>query len=184
VPEAYDAEQVPDVQLMPAGELVTVPVPATEAARVNVGTAVTVTVVELDAELPPSVQLRVYVLVAVKAPVDWLPDRVVVPAAKPAIQEQEVALVELQVIVEELPDVTEAGEALIETVIMFTVTDLCTVPTALAQLRVYVLAAVKAPVDWLPDRVADPVKPDVQEQEVASVELQVIVVEPPEGTDV
>ena len=87
-------------------------------------------------------------------------------------------------IVEELPDVTEAGEALIETVIMFTVTDLCTVPTALAQLRVYVLAAVKAPVDWLPDRVADPVKPDVQEQEVASVELQVIVVEPPEGTDV
>jgi len=70
VPEAYDAEQVPDVQLMPAGELVIVPVPVTEVVRANVGSAVIVTVVELDADPPAPVQLRVYVLVAVKAPVD------------------------------------------------------------------------------------------------------------------
>ena len=55
---------------MPAGELVTVPVPVTWTVRGNVETAATVIVVELDAVPPVPVQLRVYVLAAVKAPVD------------------------------------------------------------------------------------------------------------------
>ena len=69
VPEAYDSVQSAP-QLIPAGELVTVPVPEMEIVRANVGSAVIVTVVELDADPPAPVQLRVYVLVAVKAPVD------------------------------------------------------------------------------------------------------------------
>jgi len=114
VPEAYDSVQSAP-QLMPAGELVIVPEPVTEVVRVNVGATVIVTVVELSVVPPAPAQLRVYVVVAVKAPVDWLPNRVADPV-KPDVQEQELALVELQVIVEELPDVMEVGEALIETV--------------------------------------------------------------------
>jgi len=114
VPEAYDSVQSAP-QLMPAGTLVIVPEPVTEVVRVNVGAAVTVTVVELSVVPPAPVQLRVYVVVTVKAPVDWLPDRVAGPV-KPAVQEQEVVLVELQVIVEELPEAIEAGEAPIEMV--------------------------------------------------------------------
>jgi len=62
--------QVPGVQLTPAGELVIVPPRVTEVVRVNVGAAVTVTVVELSVVPPAPAQLRVYVVVTVKAPVD------------------------------------------------------------------------------------------------------------------
>jgi len=184
VPEVYASVQSAP-QLIPAGELVTVPDPFNEIDNEK-RVAPIVTVVELDAVPPVPVQLRVYVLAAVKAPVDWLPDRVADPV-KPDVQEQEVALVELQVIVVEPPEGTVEAEAVIETVgtgAILTVADACLVPPPPVQLRVYVLVAVKAPVDWLPDRVVVPVKPDVQEQEVALVELQVIVVEPPEGIEV
>ena len=54
-------------------------------------------------------------MAAVKAPVDALPDRAAAPV-KPAVQEQAVALAELQLIVDEPPEAMGLGEALMETV--------------------------------------------------------------------
>jgi hypothetical protein len=55
------------------------------------------------------------VLLAVSAPVDWLPEVVVVPDHAPE-REQEVAFVDDQVSIEELPLATDAGFAVIDTV--------------------------------------------------------------------
>ena len=86
------------------------------AASDTVGIAGT-TVTDADAlAVPPDpVQERVKVLEAVRAPVDWLPEVVLVPVQPPEAV-QEVALVEDQVSVEAAPLATEVGFAVSDTV--------------------------------------------------------------------
>ena len=81
----------------------------------GVDTAATVTAAESLAVPPAPVQLREKLLSLVRVPLDWLPEVALVPDQSPDAA-QEVALVEVQVRVEEPPLVTEAGFALSDTV--------------------------------------------------------------------
>lgn len=74
-----------------------------------------VTVAELAAVPPEPVQLRVKVELAVKLPVLWEPEVALLPLQLPEAV-QEVALAELQVKVEALPEVNEVGLAVMVTV--------------------------------------------------------------------
>jgi len=149
----------------------------------------TVTVADALAVPPVPVQERVNVLVIVSTPVDCpvlesglLPDHA--PDAT-----QEVALADDQVSVEDPPLATDAGFATSDTVgagTTVTVADAPAVPPAPVQERVNVLVTVSGPVDCpvllesalLPDHAPEAV------QEVALLDDQVSVEDPPLATDV
>ena len=80
----------------------------------GVDAAVTVTVMDCDAEPPAAEQLSEYVDVVLSAPVLSVPDGDFVPDHAPEAV-HELALVELQESVAALPDVTEVGLAVIVT---------------------------------------------------------------------
>ena len=147
------------------------------------GAPVTVTVADALALPPAPVQLRMKLLLAVSAPVDWLPGVALVPDQPPEAV-QEVALVEDQVSVEAPPLVTEVGLAVSDTVgtggggggaVTMTVADVPALPPAPVQVRVKLPFAVSAPVDWLPEVALVPDQPPEAVQLVALVEDQVSV---------
>jgi len=147
----------------------------------------TVTVADALPVPPGPVHARVNVPVLVKAPVDWLPEVVLVPVHAPEAT-QEVALAEDQVRVEVAPLVTDVGLAVSDTVgaggMTVTVADALPVPPAPVQARVNVPVLVRAPLDWLPEVVLVPVHAPEATQDVASVEDQVRVEDAPLVTDV
>ena len=77
------------------------------------GRGAILTVTDLRTVPPGPVQSSMYVVFAVKGPVEWLPNKPGAPV-KPSCHSQELALVELQLIVEEFPDAIGFGEALSE----------------------------------------------------------------------
>ena len=77
--------------------------------------AATLTVADAFALPAAPVQVRVKLLLAVSAPVDWLPEVALVPDQSPEAV-HEVALVEDQVSVEDAPLVTDVGLAVSDTV--------------------------------------------------------------------
>ena len=125
------------------------------AVRDTVGTGgVTVTVAAALPVPPAPVQARVNVLVIVSAPLDWLPEIVLVPVHAPEAT-QEVASVEDQVRVEDAPLVADAGLAVSDTVgaggMTVTVAEALPDPPGPVQERVNVPVLVTAPLDWLPE---------------------------------
>jgi hypothetical protein len=87
------------------------------AVSVAVGAGATVTVAEAALLVPPTpVQVNEYVVLAVRAPVLWLPLLAFAPANVPPVAVHEVALVELQVNVAAPPLVTVVGDAVIDAV--------------------------------------------------------------------
>ena len=77
--------------------------------------AVTVTIAEALADPPDPVQAREKVLEVVSAPLDWLPEVVLLPDHVPEAT-QDVASVDDQVSVEDAPLVIEVGFAVSDTV--------------------------------------------------------------------
>jgi hypothetical protein len=151
-----------------------------------VGTIATVAVVA--ALVPPEpVQANEYVVFSVRAPVLWLPLAALVPVQPPEAV-QEVALVELHVSVEDWPLAIVVGFAVsvaVRTGAMVTVADATAlVPPAPVHVNEYEVVAVRVPVLWVPLAVFVPVQPPEAVQEVALVELQVSVEDPPLAIDV
>jgi hypothetical protein len=127
-------------------------------------------------------------LLAVSAPVDWLPDVALVPDQSPEAV-QEVALVEDQFSVDAPPLATEVGLAVSDTVgtvdaVTVTLADTLALPPAPVQLRRKSVLVVRGPVDWLPEVALVPDQPPEAEQEVALVEDQLSVEAAPLTTDV
>jgi hypothetical protein len=129
----------------------------------------------------------VNVPVLVSAPLDWLPEVVLVPVHAPEAT-QEVALAEDQVRVEDPPLVTDVGLAVSDTVgaggVTVTVAEALPVPPGPVQARVNVPVLVSAPLDWPPEVVLVPVHAPEARQDVALVEDHVRVEAPPLAIDV
>jgi hypothetical protein len=131
------------------------------------------------------VQVNVKVVLAVSAPVDWVPVSDLVPDHPPEAA-HDIALVEDQVSVAPLPLCTVLGFAdsatvggAFETV---TVTVWEALPPAPAQVSPYVALAVSVPVDCEPPVALTPLQPPVAVHDVAFVEVQVKVEAPPLAT--
>jgi hypothetical protein len=184
-------EAVHEVALVELHVSVEAPPLATEvgfAVSVTVAVPGTVTVVlaPLLTPLAP-MQVKEYTVVAVRAPVLWLPLVAFVPLQPPEAV-HEVALVELHVSAEAVPLVTEVGFAVSVTVgraptVTVAVATLL-VPPEPVQVSVYDVVAVRAPVLWLPLVATAPLQPPDAVHDVASVELQVSVEAPPLLTEV
>ena len=118
------------------------------------GVPATATVADALAVPPSPVHARVNVLVIVSTPLDWLPEIPLLPVHAPEAT-QDVASVDDQVRVEELPLAIDVGLAVSDTVgtggVTVTVADALPVPPGPVQARVNVPVLVKAPVDWLPE---------------------------------
>ena len=118
------------------------------------GVPVTATVADALAVPPSPVQARVNMLVAVNAPLDWLPEIALLPVHAPEAR-QEAALVEDQVSVEDPPLAIDVGLAVSDTVgaggMTVTVADALPVPPGPVQARVNVPVLVTAPLDWVPE---------------------------------
>jgi hypothetical protein len=151
---------------------------------VAVGTRFTVAVA--GALVPPApVQISEYMVAAFTAPVLCVPLAASEPVQPPDAA-QDVALVELQVNVDVPPADTAVGAAdsvavgigRILTVALAGVL----VPPAPAQTSEYTVAAVNGPVLRLPLAAKLPLQPPEAVQDVALVELQVSVDEPPVAT--
>jgi hypothetical protein len=159
------------------------------AANDTVGTggAPTVTVVEALAVPPSPVHASPNVAVLVSGTLDWLPEVVLVPVHAPEAT-QDVASVDDQVRVEELPLATDVGLAVRDTVgtggVTVTVAEALPVPPAPVQASVNVPVPVSTPLDWLPEVVLVPVHAPEATQEVALAEDQVRVEDAPLVTDV
>jgi hypothetical protein len=125
------------------------------ALRVMLGAGcVTDTVVDCTALAPLPLQVNVYVVSAVSAPVEAVPLTAFAPLHPPEAL-HEVALLEDQVRVEPAPLATVLGLALRLTVTLgcaltVTVADCTALPPAPLQVSVYVALAVSAPVDCEP----------------------------------
>jgi len=163
------------------------------AVRDTVGAGVdTVTVADaLCAPLAP-VQVRLKVLLLVNAPEDSLPEVALVPDQPPEAV-QDVASVEDHVSVADAPLLTVLGFAASDTVgtggcggepTTVTVADALCAPLAPEQVRLKVLLLVNAPEDSLPEVALAPDQPPEAVQDVASVEDQESVDDPPLVTDV
>jgi hypothetical protein len=161
--------------------------PATEvglAVSVAVGTGAMVTVADAVVLVPPApVHISEYVVLAVKAPVLWVPLTAFAPVQPPEAV-HDVEFVELQVSVEDAPPAIGLGLAVsvaVGTGAMVTVADaVVLVPPAPVHVNEYVVLAVKAPVLWLPLLPCVPANvPPVAMHDVALVELQVNVDVPP-----
>ncbi len=141
------------------------------------GGAPTVTVVEAELEPPAPVQVRKKFVVDKRLPVDWLPVTDLLPL-HPPLAEQVVAPDEFQERLDELPEVTEPGLAVIETdgglgpAITVTITLLEVVPPAPVQLSVNVVFATSDPETCDPEVDLPPDHPPDALQVVAPVELQ------------
>jgi hypothetical protein len=126
-------------------------------------------------------------LVAVSAAVDSLPDVALAPDQLPEAV-QDVAFVEDQVIIEDPPLVTVVGFAESDTVgdggDTVTVADALCAPPDPVQVRLKVLLLVSAPEDSLPEVALAPDQPAEALHDVAFVEDQVSVEDPPLVTDV
>jgi hypothetical protein len=156
-----------------------------EALIVAVGAGVvTATLVEA-LELPPApVQTRPNVVFAVSAPVLAEPDVPFAPL-QPPVASQEVALVDDQLSVEALPLVTLVGEAPSEIVgagvaaVTATLADALVVPPPPVQMSTKVVSALNVPVLPEPEVGLAPLQPPEAVHEVASVEDQFSVEDPP-----
>src|SRR5262245_39184246 len=150
--------------------------------------AATVTFADAPALPAAPVQVRVKLLVALSAPVDWLPEVALVPDQSPEAV-QEVALVEDQASVEDAPLVTDVGFVVSDTVgsvdaVAVTLADTLALPPAPVQVRGKSVLALSAPLDWLPEVALVPDQPPEAVQLLALVEDQVSVEAPPLRTDV
>ena len=140
---------------------------------------------------PGPLQLSTKVLAAaVRLPVLALPEVGLVPDQSPEAV-QEVASVDDHVSMAALPLVTDVGLALIDTIgagvggaFTVTITDLLALPPAPVQLRLKVLVAVSAPLDWLPEVDLVPDQAPEAVQEVALADDHDRVLEAPLATDV
>ena len=121
----------------------------------------------------------------VRAPVLWVPLEAFAPANMPPVPMHAVALVELQVSVEDPPLAIGIGLAVsvaVGTGLAVTVTVAAAavlVPPVPVQVSEYVVSVVKAPVLWLPPVANAPVQPPEALQDVVFVELQVSIAAPP-----
>jgi hypothetical protein len=154
------------------------------AVSVAVGTGAMVTVAVAAVLVPPvPVHFNVYVVLAVKGPVLWVPLAAFAPANVPPAAAHDVALVEFQVSVEVPRLAIEVGFAVsvaVGTGAMVTVVVAAVlVPPLPAQINTYVVLAVNAPVLWLPLAAFVPLQPPEAVHDVALVELQVSVEVPP-----
>jgi hypothetical protein len=150
------------------------------AVKEAVGSPRIVTVAVAAVLVPPGpVQVSEYVVLAVSAPVGWLPLVAFAPAKVPPVAVHDVALVELHVSVEVPPLAIEVGLAVSVAVgsgAMVTVADAAVlVPPAPVHVNEYAVLAVKAPVLWLPLVALVPVHPPEAVHDAALVELQVSV---------
>ena len=144
----------------------------------------TVSVAETGALLPPvPLQINEYVVVALTAPVVRVPLLPSVPLQPPDAA-HEAALFELQVNVDEPPGAITEGytESVAEGTIVTVAVAGELVPPGPEQTRVYVVGAFTAPVAWVPLAGSEPVQPPDAVQDVALVEFQVSVDEPPGAT--
>lgn len=155
----------------------------------------TVTVTDALAVPPGPVQARENALELANDPVDWpiLSESALPPDHAPEAR-QEVASVDDQVSVEDPPFAIDVGFAAIDTMgtgdgggvlDTMTVADALAVPPAPVQERENVLELVNGPVDW-PELSESALPPDhapEARQEVASVDDQVSVEDPPLATD-
>jgi hypothetical protein len=148
-------------------------------------------VASAGALVPPAPeQVSAKVVLAVKAPVLWVPPTATVPLqpAPPPEAVQDVALVELQVRVEASPFATVVGCALRVAVgsggaVTVTVTlAALLVPPAPVQVSEYEVLLDSAPVLCVPLTASAPLQPPAAVQPVALVELQVRVADPPVST--
>jgi hypothetical protein len=171
------------------------------AGGMGVVLASTVTVAVPARLVPPApLQVSVYEVLAVSAPVLWAPLVAFEPDQPPAAV-QEVAFVELHMSIEAPPLTTDMGDALSNTVGAGVVTGVvtgvvvaATVTVAVAgaltppddpvQVSEYDALAVNAPVLWVPLAASGPVHAPEAVQAVALVELQMSVESPPLATDV
>ncbi|MBT8116650.1 MAG: hypothetical protein KJO66_02365, partial [Gammaproteobacteria bacterium] len=154
----------------------------------GLGALVTSTVTVSLAVPPAPEQLSVKLLLAVSGPTDWLPDVPLLPD-QPPLATHDVASLELQLSVLVPPDSTVSGFAPSVTVgagagalVTSTVTVSLAVPPAPEQLSVKLLLAVSGPTDWLPEGFFLPDQPPLATHVVASLELQLSVLVPPEST--
>ena len=162
------------------------------SVTVGVPDGPTVTLTVWPALPPAPEQVSVKLVVAVNAPLDWLPLIPTLPlqpaTAGFAEAVQSVALVALQLSVDEAPLVIVVGFALKVTVggggNTVTVTVCPVLPLAPEQVSVKSVVAVNAPLDWFPLIPTLPLQPTTAGfaeavQPVALVVLQVSVDEPP-----
>jgi hypothetical protein len=154
--------------------------------RLTVGVGdLTETVVDCAALPPGPLQVKMYVVLTFKAPVDSVPRAVLVPNQPPEAV-HEVALVDAQVIVVLLPWEIVLGLALIWTVgaaeATDTVADCVAVPPTPVQVSVNVELALIGPVDCEPLGLRLPDHAPEAEHVLAFGLLQVSVAEPPEAT--
>ena len=163
-----------------------------DADKFTVGAGVGfVTVTEAVAcDVPPApVQLSVNEVLALNAPVPWVPETAFVPLQPPDAV-QDVAFVDDQVNVLLPPLATEVGDADNETVgagVGFvTVMEVLAwrVPPAPVQLSVNEVVALNAPVLWLPETDFVPLQPPDAVHDVALVDDHVKVLLPPLVTEV
>jgi hypothetical protein len=157
----------------------------------GVPVGVTVTVADALAVPPDPVQVRENVLEFVNAPLDWVPKVALGPDHAPEAA-QELASVDDQVSVEDPPLETEVGFAASDTVgtgggggvpDTVTVADALAVPPSPVQARENVLEFVSTPLDWVPEVALLPDHVPEATQELASVDDQVRVEDPPLATE-
>jgi hypothetical protein len=143
----------------------------------------TVSVAETGALLPPGpAQVSEYVVVALTAPVAWVP-LTPIGVLQPPDAVQELAFIELQVNVEDAPGAITEGYTDSVAEVTFTVAVAgALMPPAPEQTSVYVVGAATGSVVWVPLVARVPVQPPVAVQEVALVELHVSVAVLPAGT--
>ena len=147
----------------------------------------TVTVADALAVPPDPVQARENVLEVINAPLDWLPEIALLPDHAPEAR-QELASVDDQLRVEELPLITEVGFAVSDTMgtgaVTVTLADALAVPPSPVQTMAKVLELVNTPLDWLPEVALMPSHAPEAVQELASVDDQVRMEESPLTTEV
>ncbi|HEX3847013.1 MAG TPA: hypothetical protein VHV81_06495 [Steroidobacteraceae bacterium] len=148
-----------------------------DTERLTLGTGVcTETVTDCAAVPPPPVQVKVYVLLALNAPVDWVPLTALAPD-QPPDAEQEAALLADHVRVEPAPLATVDGFALKVTMgapaLTVTVTDWDAVPPVPVQVSPNVAVDERDRDAAEPLTGLDPLHAPVAEHDAAFVELQV-----------
>jgi len=153
------------------------------AVRVTTGAGeVTDTVVDCVALPAGPLQVSVYVVFAVSAPVDWDPLSGSLPDQPPAAT-QAVALVLDQFSVDAAPEPTVLGLAFRVTdgrgELTVTTTDCDAAPPAPSQIKLKSVVLVRGPVDTVPLVAWAPVQPPDAVQVVAFVDVQVSVAVPP-----
>ena len=128
----------------------------------------------------------VKVLVLVNTPLDWLPEIALLPDHAPEAL-HELASVDDQLRVEELPLTTEAGLAVSDTVgsgaVTVTLADALAVPPGPVQVREKLLLAVSMPVACWPEIALLPDHAPEALHELASVDDQLRVEESPLTTE-